>query len=324
MHHSGPFASSRFKRFHILILLFFVPFSSTLAYGSSIQGESATLQSQSGYSVQEVLKIPADGSVVESSNVFDVGSTYTLRVSGILIASSIYFSDAEYAFNRSVTSTLDACPSPVVDIGVGIDDNDVKTTSWGELNGSHVYTTIYEGKGHSLKARFFDCNYPDNFGMLTLEILKASNDTPILETLDIPTNGNQITSSISLDPAYAYRIKVIGTMIIGSEPPSGIGTIADAEYAVNAEGESFDQCRPIDGNTDLGIAINDNTIDTVKPPKWGPYNQYHLYEISLFGYNTPISLSYHDCAYSDNSGSLRIEISRIGSAQRIFLPYIQK
>jgi hypothetical protein len=59
---------------------------------------------------------------------------------------------------------------------------------------------------------------------------------------------------------------------------------------------------------DVGIGVNDASIDGTTTPSWGPYASTHVYEVMWAGDGNPISVRYHDGYYPNNSGSIVVEI----------------
>ena len=80
------------------------------------------------------------------------------------------------------------------------------------------------------------------------------------------------------------------------------GTIGDAEY--------YDFTNPKDNACceDVGIGIDDPTVDLDTKPDWGPYSASHVYEISFTGLGRQIHAAYQDTVYGNNSGTLTLEI----------------
>lgn len=128
-------------------------------------------------------------------------------------------------------------------------------------------------------------------------------DFELLETIIVPTNRSSVVSKTRLIKGITYKLRASGSFSIGGP---GYG---DAEYAYNP---SFTvvikNCYDSQNGTDLGLGINDDTIDNKKFPYWGKFNPAHIYIKDFVGQGKPITLNYHDCNYGDNSGSLKIEI----------------
>ena len=62
------------------------------------------------------------------------------------------------------------------------------------------------------------------------------------------------------------------------------------------------------GGVDIGLAINDTTIDNNRSPDWGSYTDSHVYETTMAGTGATLTAQFHDPEYSNNSGSLTLEI----------------
>jgi len=128
------------------------------------------------------------------------------------------------------------------------------------------------------------------------------------ETINVPVNGNLVSSTTVLDSGVTYKIQASGTFNVG-----GLGDgLGDAEYAnfSNPPSSLQDNCGGTPDGVDLGIGINDTVNDNAKFPFWGGFESSHVYTIDFVGQGSSINLNYHDCAYTDNSGSLTVEVWR--------------
>jgi hypothetical protein len=123
----------------------------------------------------------------------------------------------------------------------------------------------------------------------------------VIETLTVPVNGQSVLSTTALGSGVTYHLRASGTFVIQSTP----GTTADAEFwdFANASG-------PQEGVTgvDVGLAVDDVNVDTIKTPKWGAYSSSHTYEIAWVGDGTTIAVLLHDGNYTNNTGSLSVAI----------------
>ena len=125
-------------------------------------------------------------------------------------------------------------------------------------------------------------------------------DHELLETVIVAVDGKSTESSTVLQFGIAYKIRASGTMGIDNQPLR----LADSEY------QRFEdpQDNTKTNNVDLGIGINDTENDDDKFPKWGPYQDSHIYVIDFVGEGLTVSFNFHDSFYADNSGSLTVEI----------------
>lgn len=124
-----------------------------------------------------------------------------------------------------------------------------------------------------------------------------------LETITVPCSGVPVVSQTTLSSTVTYRIRASGLCVI--DRVFGADVLADAEYY------GVLIARDSDNGVDMGIAIDDVTLGSIKLPRWGSYVSSHVYEVSQLGQNAAITLRYHDKAnnaYGDNVGSLQIEI----------------
>lgn len=122
----------------------------------------------------------------------------------------------------------------------------------------------------------------------------------VVETLTVPANGVQVTSTLALDAGVTYRLRASGTWVIQNN--IGNGTRADAEWW------NFEDLQDGVIGVDVGLAINDTSNDAIRTPKWGPYNPSHVYEVDWVGDGQPIVAMMHDGNYANNTGSLTLDI----------------
>jgi hypothetical protein len=121
-----------------------------------------------------------------------------------------------------------------------------------------------------------------------------------LETLTIPATGAQVTSTTTLALGVTYQLRAIGTFIIS---PS-----ADAEYMFTEPDQDDPDNLCDDGFTDMGLSIDDPTVDGEKSPSWGPYRSDHIYQVDFVGKGKPIEARIHDTFYANNTGLITLEI----------------
>jgi hypothetical protein len=127
----------------------------------------------------------------------------------------------------------------------------------------------------------------------------------IVETLNVAVNGSATVSSTVLNSGENYRLRVSGTFIIST----GNNWEADAEYFDfgNLPGSLQDTVTGVDN----GVAVDDSTIDSTRTPRWGAYQADHVYEVDFLGKGATISVNLHDGNYSNNTGSLTLDILRL-------------
>jgi hypothetical protein len=141
----------------------------------------------------------------------------------------------------------------------------------------------------------------------------ASSTTPprgftTQETLSVPVDGSTIISATTLQAGKSYLLRATGTFTIATPPCP----LADAEFA---RFETNNTCvlpgTPQDfvGAYDVGVGINSPIANNNKGITWATtFNPTHQYTVSFAGLGAPINVNYHDTLYSDNSGSLTLEI----------------
>jgi hypothetical protein len=125
----------------------------------------------------------------------------------------------------------------------------------------------------------------------------------LAQQFSVPADGTQVTS-MTLVSGVGYKIRASGTVNLGS----GLGTNdGDADYVFD-DSHTTVLDLACGGSVDIGLGINDTTIDATTSPDWGPLSATHNYTIDFTGAGTALTFQYMDCNYGDNSGSLTVRI----------------
>jgi hypothetical protein len=126
-----------------------------------------------------------------------------------------------------------------------------------------------------------------------------------IDTLTVSCRGMTLTSNVVLQQGTTYKLRASGECIANDQN----GSKADAEYV----GYNINQNVPLDSvsNVDNGIAVNDTTTGTTKDPRWGMFASNHQYEVMWPGTGAAITVKYHSADYSNNSGSLTLQIQSL-------------
>lgn len=122
-----------------------------------------------------------------------------------------------------------------------------------------------------------------------------------IDQITVPCSGLEVLSSVTLTASTTYRLRATGTCIANNSPIAGPDVQGDAEYIwnnVSTEDES--------GGVDMGIGINDTTVDMTRTPNWGAFTNTHAYSVMFLGLGAKIIAKYHDPNYGNNSGSLTV------------------
>ncbi len=127
----------------------------------------------------------------------------------------------------------------------------------------------------------------------------------VVESFQVPVNGSAVASTTVLNSGEIYRLRVSGTFIIST----GSNLDGDAEYY--DFGNLPSSVKDTVPGVDNGIGIDDSIVDSNKTPKWGPFSANHSYMIDFSGKGQTISANLHDGNYSNNAGSLTLEILRL-------------
>lgn len=162
-----------------------------------------------GYTLQETISVPVDGSVVMSATTLVTGARYKIRASGTFSVGGPGDGrgDAEYAnFSNPPASLQDVCGAGSLgeDLGIGIDDPVIdgrKSPRWGAYSATHEYTIGAPGSGARIGLNYHDCVYGDNSGMLVVEIFRQAGLTVELNQPSFRT-GQTMIVTVSLSPGY--------------------------------------------------------------------------------------------------------------------------
>jgi len=121
----------------------------------------------------------------------------------------------------------------------------------------------------------------------------------VIDTITVPVIGTMVMSVVTLTNGVSYKLRAEGTFVIQSP----LGTPADAEW--------WDYNNTMqDGvvGVDVGLAVNDFTVDTVRTPKWGAYQASHVYEVDWVGNGQKLVAMLHDGNFANNTGSLTLKV----------------
>jgi hypothetical protein len=134
-----------------------------------------------GFTLQELMILPVDGSVVQSQTALRQGVIYKLRASGTAVSGGPGFADAEYSFDINNGSLINNCGNSSLGVDLGIGVNDTLNTNnkfpfWGTFDATHTYTINFVGQGSPITLKYHDCAYGDNSGLLTVAILAPTFD----------------------------------------------------------------------------------------------------------------------------------------------------
>ena len=137
-----------------------------------------------------------------------------------------------------------------------------------------------------------------------------------VESITVPVDGTAVVSSTVLQAGVVYAVIASGQFANGAD-------LCDAEYSANASLTLIqDNCQNSPAGVDIGLAIDDLILDNSKSPRWGPFSLDHIYAATVVGSGAPITVNFHDCGYSDNSGTLQVElVAGVEFSARVILPH---
>ncbi len=123
-----------------------------------------------------------------------------------------------------------------------------------------------------------------------------------IDMVVVPCVGTEVMSSVMLAAGTTYRLRAAGTCIANDQAAGGdVG--GDAEYIWN----DFSVTDTSSG-VDMGIGVNDTTVDGNRSPRWGSYTNTHAYTAMFMGLGARVLVKYHDPNYDNNSGQLQLYI----------------
>lgn len=124
-----------------------------------------------------------------------------------------------------------------------------------------------------------------------------------VDTITVPCIGTTVMSTFVLQNAVMYKLLASGECIANTTN----GSKADAEYV----GYNINQTLDVVSGVDAGIAVNDTTPGSTKNPRWGNLSPQHMYEVMWPGVGAVITIRLHASDYSNNSGSLTLQIQAL-------------
>jgi hypothetical protein len=113
-------------------------------------------------------------------------------------------------------------------------------------------------------------------------------------SVTVPATGTAVNTPV-LNAGQNYRLRATGFWT--SNATHGQDAFADFELANPTKVVTTFQ------GTRLGLAVNGGNVDG-----WGSYNTNHVYERTQAGQGTAISLAMSDVVFTDNSGSVTVDI----------------
>jgi|GEM_PF-6574220 len=128
------------------------------------------------------------------------------------------------------------------------------------------------------------------------EIIVVDATDDVLDVLEVSSSGTSVVSNIALQDEVSYEIVVSGVYYTGGTPI--INYAHDAMYATQNNWVAHT-------NDQSGLYIDQWAVGS---KQWGTYNADHIYRHTIVGNGSKISFRIYDTSYSDNRGSLNIQI----------------
>jgi hypothetical protein len=131
----------------------------------------------------ETIQVRVDGTDATTKTVLKRGVEYRIEVSGTALVGGPAggVGDAEYFGFSGARGPLNSCalsPKESLDVGLAFDYGGsavTKSPNWGGYNPEHLYKTFVVGVGEPLKLKYHDCDYRDNSGLLTVNIVETKS-----------------------------------------------------------------------------------------------------------------------------------------------------
>ena len=127
----------------------------------------------------------------------------------------------------------------------------------------------------------------------------ASPTWVLVDTLTVPATGGSVTSAVTLGAGGSYLFEALGTV------SAGASITTDAEYASGPT--SFVWQDLVEGYESYGEGLMELRVDG-NFVEWGPFNANHVYTLPWTGAGNPVAFDIYDIFYSNNSGSLTVNI----------------
>ncbi len=113
-------------------------------------------------------------------------------------------------------------------------------------------------------------------------------------SVNVPADGTAVNTPV-LDAGQRYRLRATGFWT--SNATHGQDAFADFELAnPNVSVTTFQGTR-------LGLSVDGGNVD-----QWGSYNTNHVYQREVVGQGTALSLRCSDVVFTDNSGSVTVDV----------------
>jgi hypothetical protein len=136
-----------------------------VATGTSAIPASSGLAARTlrGYTLQEAIHVPRNGSVVTTGKQLRRGVTYVLRASGTLSFSQDHYGDAGYLFAANDRSPVDNCKGARGPVAVGVwvgsrGRTHFSRLDWGRFRPDHRYRVREVGIGARLSFTYRACS----------------------------------------------------------------------------------------------------------------------------------------------------------------------
>lgn len=123
---------------------------------------------------------------------------------------------------------------------------------------------------------------------------KTCKPGKVVTSVSVPANGSTATTPV-LKSGQRYRLRAVGfwatNTIDGNDAFAAFPLNDPTKFTTVYEGVR------------LGLSV-----DGASPDQWGSYNSGHTYEQTISGQGRSLQLRYSDKGYSDNSGSLTVDV----------------
>ncbi len=260
----------------------------------------------------DTIQVPASGAAAVSKVSLDNGELFLLKATGATDPGAGQM-DAEYAAITGGTAQ-DMLGGVDVGIDVGITFERVlpgvtaRRKKWfGPYRTDHVYYMLVTGTGAPLSLKMLRAAGATGMGSIRVEVLHLS-PTPALpaalESLQTPLTQQTVKSQMSTTSGVVYLLQAAGSGKVGG---GGLGE-GDADY-MDYDANGGGKVDVGDANTDYGLGVDEsNPKSPPRPYWWGPWRKDHTYCLLFAGTGSPISFTYIDVGYGDNSTTYKLTV----------------
>lgn len=283
------------------------------AVGSGVAGRGG---SGPAGTVIDSVAVPASGATVTSKVALDTGALFLLEATGTTDGGGgTSTMDAEFGGISSGQAGADLVAGTDVGVDTGFKVERVTNGApagrkkwFGAYRADHTYYMVVTGAGAPMSLKMILPGGTSASGNITVSVLRLSPAPPVLaaalESLQCPVTKQTVTSQMTTTSSVVYLLQASGSGKVGG---ANLG-LGDADWMDwNADGVGKEDIG--DQNIDYGLGVDEsNPAVTPRQHWWGPWRKDHIYYLLFAGTGNPISFTYYDAGYGDNSTTDKLTV----------------